>query len=248
MEISVINDGYLTISESRDSGPVIQLGLNCYLIRSDSENILIDTGIGNNGLFDHSRYRPELPRKLLEGLKKNGLQPQNIGHVVLTHLHFDHFFGCFDRDGRTVFQKAKLYIQEKEVESYVSNEIWNDLIISLRNEKKTIFLNGDKELPAGVKIHFSGSHTPGFQYVSAVDGNGVEHIFPGDIVPTVWHLNNSNPDSIDHDTARLVADKRSILERCSKNSSVLYFQHSKSILSSRIFFEDGRFRLIRQKK
>lgn len=250
MEISVINDGNFSILDRRTGESDLNLGLNCYLLKSKTENILIDTGIGNSGYFDHARYSPDLPRKLLVEMADKGLNAEDIGHVILTHLHFDHFFGCFDKLGTIVFPKAVFYVQEKEIEYYnsESDDMISRLLCILKNEDRIIFLNGDKELPGGVKVHFSGSHTPGFQYVSATDHFGNEHIFPGDIIPTIWHINNSNPEGIDHDPEKLASDKRNILESCLKNSSVLHFQHSKSILSSRITCEKGRIRLLRSKK
>lgn len=53
--------------------------LNCYVIRSDGRNLLIDTGFN----------RPECRNALLDGMRQLGLTADNTD-IFLTHLHSDH--------------------------------------------------------------------------------------------------------------------------------------------------------------
>lgn len=68
----------------------IRLNLTCPLIMKGSAAIVVDTGIGNRlsaverRIFDHG------DGWLIDGLKMLGMEPGDISHVLLSHLHFDH--------------------------------------------------------------------------------------------------------------------------------------------------------------
>lgn len=49
---------------------------NCYLVKTENTNLLIDTGIAG--------------KRVLAGLEKNGLSPDEINGLFLTHEHTDH--------------------------------------------------------------------------------------------------------------------------------------------------------------
>lgn len=58
---------------------IIQVGVtNCYLLKSDWSNILIDTG-----------YKGK-EKIILDFLEKNEILPETIKLIILTHAHYDH--------------------------------------------------------------------------------------------------------------------------------------------------------------
>ena len=70
------------------------LGLNCLLLHSAGQNVLIDTGVGSKDMHADKEPLGLVPSRLLRGLKSVGLAPKDINAVILTHLHFDHSGGC----------------------------------------------------------------------------------------------------------------------------------------------------------
>ena len=79
----------------------ILMGLNCLLIRTPTENILVDTGLGNaydeKFAFLYGVDKSEID--LLRSLAAAGVQATDISKVILTHLHFDHAGGnCFQQE------------------------------------------------------------------------------------------------------------------------------------------------------
>ena len=90
----------------------IAMTTNCLVVRSGDELVLIDTGIGDK----HDRKFAEIfavdegGRRLPESLRAAGFEPEDVDHVLSTHLHFDHC-GWNTRvlDGRLVptFPKAR---------------------------------------------------------------------------------------------------------------------------------------------
>ena len=87
----------------------IQLGLNPILFRWGAQLVLADTGIGSV-VGD--------PIGLLEQrLSALGIQPDEIGVILLTHLHIDHVGGLLDRAHRkSRFPRARIFISQAEID------------------------------------------------------------------------------------------------------------------------------------
>ena len=108
-------------TDSADERNRIQLGLNCLLIRTPTETILVDTGIGENfnEKFAFLYAIDKSETNLLRSLAALGVTREEVTRIVLTHLHFDHAGGsCFlDGDGtlKSTFPNATYYINAKEL-------------------------------------------------------------------------------------------------------------------------------------
>ena len=96
------------------------LGLNCLLLRSQDKVILIETGVGDK---DGGRRQasPADEGTLLSALAALGVQPEEVGIVINTHLHADHC-GWNTRqleDGRLAptFPRARYLIERGEWEA-----------------------------------------------------------------------------------------------------------------------------------
>jgi glyoxylase-like metal-dependent hydrolase (beta-lactamase superfamily II) len=75
-------------------------GSNCYFVKREGKNILIDTSSKENR------------QDLISGLSKIKIKPENIDAVLLTHLHYDHV-GNID-----LFKNAKTYASEQEIDNF----------------------------------------------------------------------------------------------------------------------------------
>src|SRR5258707_8984 len=93
----------------------VHAGLNSLLVRTDKQNILIETGIGNK-LSDKLIKIYSQPARLLDNLYASGVSPEEIDIVINSHLHFDHCGWNTVRRGDQIvptFPNAKYYVQEK---------------------------------------------------------------------------------------------------------------------------------------
>src|SRR6201987_4664416 len=100
-----------------DERNFVTAGLNSLLIRTEKQNILVETGIGNKLSEKMIRIYGQ-PAKLLDNLSASGVAPDDIDIVINTHLHFDHCGWNTVRRGDQVvatFPRAKYYVQEGEV-------------------------------------------------------------------------------------------------------------------------------------
>ena len=96
----------------------IQLSLRCLLADDGENKVLIETGIGNkiNSDFINMFSIIQTQNPIEQNLLELGYNVEDINHVILTHLHFDHAGGAtvFNNDGDIIpaFPNAKYYISE----------------------------------------------------------------------------------------------------------------------------------------
>ncbi|MBA1243989.1 MBL fold metallo-hydrolase [Pseudomonas japonica] len=113
-------------------GLTARLVCHCLLIETDTDGlVLVDTGFGttdvarpearlstffryfNNIRFEH-RYTA------LEQVRQLGFDPQDVRHIVLTHLDFDHAGGLED------FPNARVHVMQTEMDAARSAAGWRD--------------------------------------------------------------------------------------------------------------------------
>ena len=98
----------------------IRLTMNCLLVRTAGQWVLIEAGAGDK--LDAKRrdiFGLGGPPRLLDRIAATGVKPEDISLVLNTHLHFDHC-GWNTRlvDGRLVptFPNARYALQRSELE------------------------------------------------------------------------------------------------------------------------------------
>jgi glyoxylase-like metal-dependent hydrolase (beta-lactamase superfamily II) len=110
----------------------LKTGLVCTLVETDQGLVLIDTGPGlEDYAHPHGMLRlfqvitevhmdpQETAVRQVRGL---GFRPEDVSHILLTHMHFDHCGGLPD------FPTAKVHVHRKEYESFMSGpHRWTDL-------------------------------------------------------------------------------------------------------------------------
>ncbi len=93
------------------------------LIETDQGPVLVDTGLGTEDyihdsgilkLFKVVTRMPLDPREaVIQQVGGLGFRPEDIRHIVLTHMHFDHCGGLPD------FPHAKIHIYRREYEAFL---------------------------------------------------------------------------------------------------------------------------------
>ena len=171
-DVSTINVGEYRISmlcESRNNGNTNILldtpedtikkylpdgftsSINVFLIQNQSQNILIDAGLG---------------LKLDENLKSLNVKAEQIDIILITHVHGDHIGGLL-KDNKKAFPNAKIYFSEKEISYWksINNELFNNVISKYENNIMTFVpnnINGvTKEVIENIFPIESSGHTPG---------------------------------------------------------------------------------------
>ncbi|MCK5560316.1 MAG: MBL fold metallo-hydrolase, partial [Thermoplasmata archaeon] len=105
-----IDKGLLVYGKAKYYGEQYMAALKPLLIITETERILVDTGIGQIPEKYRKYYTIDHDTTLEMSLAEEGLKPQDITMVINTHLHFDH---C---GNNILFKNAKFLIQQTELE------------------------------------------------------------------------------------------------------------------------------------
>lgn len=112
------------VFDGRSKGPFAHLVCHCLLIETDASGlVLVDTGYG---LRDVAKPFPRISRPFaamlnirlreeetaFRQIKRLGLSPRDVQHILITHLDFDHAGGLED------FPDAKVHLTRAELESF----------------------------------------------------------------------------------------------------------------------------------
>jgi glyoxylase-like metal-dependent hydrolase (beta-lactamase superfamily II) len=231
----------------------IRLNLTCPLIMRGGNAVLVDTGIGNRlssverKIFDHGEGW------LPDGLRALGMEPGDVTHVVLSHLHFDHCGGIVRRRPSGVleaaFPRAKVMVQrgELEIARAAGNERLRaayrhveECLAPLQNALEP--LEGDLELMPGLDLRVTAGHTLDHQVVQVSAGDGC-FVHLADIVPTRSHMKGPWNQSYDLDALRTMQVKADYLERAVAGGWWVSFAHDDRVLAAQVRNDRGRLAL-----
>lgn len=148
--ISAPPDELAAAFHALDISPVSSM--NCAVLQYGDHTMLIDTGMGLT-------YQPALGN-LLAGLAAEGIQPEDITRVFITHCHGDHIYGIVNPDGALTFPNADYVINKVEWDSGMSREDIATKLALIEN-KTTKFDVGDYLIPDVVYTIPLYGHTPG---------------------------------------------------------------------------------------
>ena len=151
-----------------DERNYVTAGLNSLVIRTGSQTVLVETGMGNK-LSDRMIKFYGQPAKLLENLAAGGVAPEDVDIVINTHLHFDHcgWNTVRDRTGKVVptFPRAKYYAPEGEWQ-YARRPSKRDAISYLPENYDPLvesgqmtLLKGGEEIAPGISVQTFPGHT-----------------------------------------------------------------------------------------
>jgi glyoxylase-like metal-dependent hydrolase (beta-lactamase superfamily II) len=247
----------------------IQLGMRCLLIEHESGLVLIDNGAGNkeNEKF-HDIYGVEntatgahLPgaagrgaaTQLEEGLGQIGVTPADIAIMIDTHLHFDHAGGntTLRQDGSIVptFPRARYVVQRGEYEFAThTNErtaasYFPHNFVPVREAGRYDFVDGEKEIVAGIRVVPTPGHVPFHQGV-LIESDGEKAFYLADLIPTTAHV--PLPWIMGYDVEPLVTleSKRRILKRALEEQWLLIFEHDAAVAWGRVAHDGKAYMLV----
>jgi glyoxylase-like metal-dependent hydrolase (beta-lactamase superfamily II) len=95
---------------------LLDVGDAGFLVNTGKQLILVDAGAGTwygGGALGH----------LVDSLRSAGYAPEEVDHVLVTHLHSDHIGGLTTQDGKRVFPNAEVYVAKAESDFWLSPEI-----------------------------------------------------------------------------------------------------------------------------
>ena len=159
-----------------------------WLIRGRGEDIVVDAGVGPDLAAERELGGYVNPAEVLSRV---GVEADQVKHVILTHLHWDHMDGC------ALFPRAAFYVQQREYEFWqkdpclanptvasLASRPALDRLAGLEGTGRLVLLDGENELFPGIRCVPAPGHTPGLQALvvktekgDAVLGSDCGHVF-----------------------------------------------------------------------
>ena len=234
----------------------ILLGLNTCIVRTGGHVVLIETGIGNKQtpkMQEIHQNQALLPASLAAA----GIAPEEVTHVLNTHLHFDHcgWNTTLHSDGRVTptFPNARYFAHAGEVAhgrlqldrdkvSYLSPN-YDPLIASGQMTLLTTeAITRSPEIVPGVSVELFPGHTAhmlGVHIHSAGPHGTAEHAcYIGDLIPTHHHLDPTWVMGYDLDPLTCIEQRKRFLARAIPEQWLVLFTHDHELPATRLTLND----------
>lgn len=224
-------DFTLLTDENFDEIKGIKMSVQPFLVITKNDYILLDAGIGwkNNA--------GELI--ILEKLKENNINPEQITKVLLSHLHKDHIEGILkstDSGFESNFPNAKIYIQKRELDFALQNT--GNYSFDLDTLKKIIQLphiiwmyEDIGKINNEISFEVTGGHTP-FMQVFWINEAGETIFYGADNLPQESYLKYHLAYKSDYDGRKAMELRHLWQQQAEENhwKVLLYHDLEKAIL------------------
>jgi glyoxylase-like metal-dependent hydrolase (beta-lactamase superfamily II) len=226
----------------------IAVACNSVLVRTGTQTVLIETGIGNK-LSEKTKsfFLPQ--EKLLENLHAAGAAPEDIDIVINSHLHFDHCgWNTVYKNGAAVptFPKAKYYAPRGEWEhgqlqlerdrvSYMSDN-YNPLI----NSGQMQLLGGEAEIAPGISVKAYPGHTRNMWAVFLRSGEETA-CYISDLIPSTWHLEPTWVMAYDLFPLEVIEQRKKYYAESMPGRWLTLFTHDPHVPWAHIVKEDNKY-------
>ncbi len=210
-------------------GEEASVEINVLLLKSGSEQILIDTGAGGN--------MSPTAGSLLDSLKAVGTEASAITKVIYTHAHPDHLWGSVGKDGALTFPNASFHMAETEFGFWSAPDLpskmpkeMEGMVMGIQGQltklkdKMTFFKPGAEVVPGMMALDTAG-HTPGHVSFEMAGGDGL--ILAGDAI-TAALVFFAHPDwkfGFDADPELAIAARKKLLTMAAAEKKTMLGYH-----------------------
>jgi len=201
------------------------------LINTGQHRVLVDTGEGN--------LEPTTG-KLIPNLRAEGITPEDIDTVILTHAHPDHVGGNIDSEGKPAFPNARYIMWKDEWDFWTSkpnlaaldigesDKEWiikyaRDHLLPIQDQLDLV--DHETEIVPGIWAVAALGHTPGHMAVSIISDNK-QLLCISDAVIHRIHL--EQPDwytRYDLAPEQVITTRRQLLDRATTEKALVHAFH-----------------------
>jgi glyoxylase-like metal-dependent hydrolase (beta-lactamase superfamily II) len=201
------------------------------LINTGQHRVLVDTGEGN--------LEPTTG-KLIPNLRAEGVMPEDIDTVILTHAHPDHIGGNIDSEGKPAFPNARYVLSRDEWNFWIPKpnltaldvtesdkelliKCAHDYLLPIQNQVELV--DHEKEILPGIWAVRAAGHTPGHMAVSIICDNR-QLLCIGDTLIHPIHM--EQPDwYIKYDLApeQVIETRRRLLDQATTEKALVHVFH-----------------------
>ena len=185
--------------------PARRMDYFTWVATNSTTTVVLDTGFTAEVA---ARRKRDYERSPAEGLRSLGIDPAKVGHVLISHMHWDHV-GNLAR-----FPNARFTVQALEMAFYTgpaahfprfsrSIEV-EDVVTMVRAnyDGRLDVIDGDREYLPGITLHLVGGHTAGSQVVRVQTARGMV-VLAADAAHYYEEIEKLRPFPTLHDLARM---------------------------------------------
>jgi len=172
----------------RDWDKIEKINYYIWCIKGAGETVIVDTGVTPQMAKNRELNEYVNP---VEVLARININADEVRHVVVTHMHWDHAGGV------SLFPRATFYVLEDEYLFWlrspvaarppfqqVADAAANAYLAAVENTDRLVLLKGDQQILPGIECLLSPGHTVALQTVAvntargtAIIGSGCAHVF-----------------------------------------------------------------------
>jgi len=235
------------------------MSVHAYVIRTGRHVVLVDTCVGNDKARPSTKPWDRMQTPWLAELGRLGVAPEQVTHVLCTHLHVDHV-GWNTRllDGRWVptFPNAE-YLFHKveyahfEAEGAESEEgrsgsgdgCFEDSVLPVMAAGKARLVDGWHEIDDALALEPSPGHTPGHVCLNLRSG-AARACFTGDMMHHPIQVARPEWNSrFCWNPAQSAATRRRFVERFAETGETVLAAHFAAPTAGRVARHGDRWRL-----
>jgi glyoxylase-like metal-dependent hydrolase (beta-lactamase superfamily II) len=201
----------------------------CLLVNTGEHLVLVDTGA--NGLDPNTG-------RLIQNLQAEGIAPEDIDTVILTHCHPDHINGNTLDDGQLAFPNARYAMWKGEWDFWTSGEAeakldehFSEVLLNVARKNlppiqdRLDLIEREGKILPGIQAISAPGHTPGHMAL-LISSEGEQLL---NIVDTVLHpIHLEQPEwcaAVDFAPDQVVATRRRLLNRAAAEKSLVLAFH-----------------------
>ena len=249
VEVYVLNDGVFITDAGNLFGPKakrakIKGAMRPVLVRSGDALVLLDAGFGPE-LPEVLVGRYELRRQenLVDSLREAGHSPEDVTHLVLSHLDPDHVGWALNPRS---FPNATVYAQEASLEEAKSKPRGDGRREAVAPVEEGVeegwceLLDGNAEIVEGLRVEIRSGHAEGHQ-ISWIESEGDAALFTADLAPAKIWLDPDLISGVDTDPQAARKNRIEVLTEAAEREAPVILYHEPSAFLVRINKNGDRF-------
>lgn len=208
--------------QARSSGSLL-VEIQPFAVITKKDVLLLDTGLG---------FMQNKEMQLHKNLRAEGINPNDITKVLLSHLHKDHAGGISYKDSlghyHLAFPNAVYYIQQSEFDFAMNTgfpSFMTEEISLLEHNSQVVFLNEPKgSIDGYIRYEVTGAHSP-YHQVFWIEDDGETIFFGADDAPQLQQMKHRFVAKYDSDGKKAMELRRQWWEQGTKEGWIFLFYH-----------------------
>ena len=202
----------------------------CLVISKGKDHVLVDTGAGNMA---------PTTGNLIPNLKAEGISPEDIETVIITHGHPDHIGGSIDSEGKTAFPNARYVMWKDECDFWTEPDLstlkvddhGKEILVKVaQNTLNQIrdqleLIEYESAIKPGIRAISASGHTPGHIAIEVVSDDA-KLLYMSDTVLHPIHLEHPEwCSSVAFDPEKVVYSRLKLLNKVASEEAKVILTH-----------------------